>query len=141
MTSQPRTLTPADEMRLAGGLAVQPLLAFGLTLIVYPLVFPDRYPGADTGPALYFGLGAFFITVFLAFPTVVWIVKRRPVPLTLALIFGLAFSNFPVVYAMAGGGGGIRMHVFASVLGLVGAAVFWFISIRGRDFSRDQVAG
>ena len=140
MPSQPRTLAPADEMRLLGRLAVQPFLAFVLTLIVYPLVFPDRYPGVDIGPALYFGLAAVFITIAFALPTVVWLVKRQPVPLTLSLIAGLAFSNFPVVLAMAGGGGGLRMHVFASVLGLVGAAVFWLISIRGRDFSRDQVS-
>jgi hypothetical protein len=41
---------------------------------------------------------------------------------------------------MFGGGGGFRLHTFASVLGLPGAAAFWFISVRGRDFSRDSAA-
>jgi hypothetical protein len=54
----------------------------------------------------------------------------------LALAFGLVVGNLPLVLAALQGGGGFRLHVFASVLGLVGAAAFWLISIRGHDFSR-----
>jgi hypothetical protein len=151
VSSRARKLTPADEMRLFAGLAVQPFVAMGLTLVAYPLlvIAPGNYHlGGNVTPAqhmfavaIYFGMAAVCITVACAFPTVVWLVKRRPVPLTLALVFGLAFSNVPVLLAAAGGGGGTQLHVFASLLGLSGAAAFWFISIRGRDFSRDPEVG
>jgi hypothetical protein len=132
-------------MRLFAGLAAQPFLAIGLTLVAYPLIFPDHHPGSNVtfaqhvfAVALYFGAAALFIALACAFPTVVWLVKRQPVSLRLALMFGMAFSNFPVLLAMAGGGGGLKLHAFASLLGLIGATAFWFISIRGRDFSRDR---
>ena len=136
----PRTLTPAEEMRLFAGLAAQPILATILTPIVHPLAFPTRYPPAGLGIALYFGVACVVITALCVFPTVLWLVRRRPMPLTLALCLGLMFSNLPVLYVMAGGGGGLRLHAFASVLGLVGSAAFWLIAIRGRDLSRDPVS-
>ena len=138
-----RTLTPTDERRLFAGFAVQPFLAAGLTVVLYQFVYPNSSPAGHAGPslavlahAIYFGVAALFITIACAFPTVVWLVKRRPVPLAFALAFGLAVGNLPVVLAALRGGGGFRLHVFASVLGLVGAAAFWLISIRGHDFSR-----
>jgi hypothetical protein len=37
--------------------------------------------------------------------------------------------------------GALRGAAFASLIGLAGAAAFWGISIRGRDFSHDPAAG
>lgn len=138
-----RTLTPTDEKRLFAGFAVQPFLAAGLTVVLYSYVYEGGRPptGVSTAKAAlahgaYFGVAALLITIACAFPTVVWLVKRRPVPLVLALAFGLVVGNVPVVIAALRGGGGFRLHVLASVLGVAGAAVFWLISIRGHDFGR-----
>jgi ABC-type Co2+ transport system permease subunit len=75
------------------------------------------------------------------------VVRRRPLTLIQALLFGLGFANLPVVLGtvLTRGGYGVagvlRGLAFASLIGLAGTAAFWVISIRGRDISRDPVNG
>ena len=149
-----RTLTSGDEMKLFAGFAVQPFLAAAVAFVTFPYVlldqnganfkggFPSDPTDAAISVALGAGIGAFFVTLLGVFPTAVWFVKRRPLPLRHALLFGLVFGNLPVVLGtlLSGGSGAagpLRPLVMASILGVVGAAVFWAISIRGRDFSRE----
>ena len=42
MESRARTLTPADEMRLFAGLAVQPFVAAGVAFVGFPVFLLDR---------------------------------------------------------------------------------------------------
>lgn len=149
-----RRLTPADEMRLFAGLSVQPFLAAFVAFASFPYVLLDRagrtaagsYPNdpTDTAMGLAFGVAIVALVVILVgvLPTAVWIVKRRRLTLAYALVFGFGFGNLPVVLGAVlsggpGAGGLLRTHAFASLIGVTGAAVFWAISIRGRDFSRD----
>ena len=142
MIPKPRTITPADEKRLFAGLAVQPVLAGVVTVLGAQLFFPSVANAIGDprevalGLALYVSIAALVITTLCVFPTVVWWVKHRRVSLVLALCFGLGFGNLPfaVLVALSGGNADLlRGHAFASVVGLVGAAAFWLIAIRGSD--------
>jgi hypothetical protein len=102
--------------------------------------FPASPIQAAMSVAAVTGFLATFLTLVGVLPTVVWLVRRRRVTLTRALFFGLGFGNLPVVLATLFFGGNwnlLRTHAFASITGVSGAAAFWWISIRGRDFSRD----
>jgi hypothetical protein len=144
-------------MRLFVGLAVQPLLAAGVAFFGFPLLLDQSgrtlaggFPAdsTDAAASVAFGVGivAVFVTVVGVFPTVLWILKRRPVTLALALLFGLAFGNLPVMLGtvLAGGygvAGALRGLAFASLIGLTGAVGFWLIVVVwGRDVSRGGVA-
>jgi len=153
MESRARTLTPADEMRLFAGLAVQPFVAAGVAFVGFPVFLLDRtgrtlaagVPSDPTAAAMSVALGAgivaLFVTLVGVFPTAIWVVKRRPLTFAQALLFGVGFANLPVVLGTILSGGNwslLRSHAFASLIGVAGAAAFWVISIRGRDFSRDR---
>jgi hypothetical protein len=147
--SPARTLTPADEVRLFLGLAVQPLVAAVLAFVTSPVLFEDVGRAVEgssevaLGIALYVAIGVTIITALCVFPTVIWWVKRRPASLTTALLFGLAFGNLPAVLAVVVAGGArdvVRLHAFVSLIGLVGAAAFWTISVRGGGLSRTPTA-
>jgi hypothetical protein len=144
-------------MRLLVGLALQPFLAAGVAFVSFPLLL-DRsgrslaggFPAdaTDAAASVAFGVGivAVFVTVVGVLPAVVWILKRRPITLPLALLFGLAFGNLPVVLGrvLAGGygvAGALRGHAFASVIGLTGAAGFWVIAVSRREVIRRGVPG
>ena len=139
-------------MRLFVGLAVQPFLTAAAAFVSFPLLL-DRsgrtlaggFPAdaADAAVSVAFGVGivAVFVTVAGVLPAVVWILKRRPITLTLASLFGLAFGNLPVVIGtlLAGGYGvaGTRRGLaFASVIGLTGAGGFWLIAVRPESQSK-----
>ena len=147
MTPRPRTLTPAQEMKLLGGLAVQPFLAAGVAFVSFPWLLLDRsgrtlaggFPADRTDAAISVALGvgivALVVTVAGVFPAAVWMVKRHLVTLTQALLFGLGFANLPVVVGTVLAGsygmtGALRVFAFASLIGLTGAATFWRISLR-----------
>lgn len=144
---QARTLTPAEEMRLFAGFAIQPFLAAGVAVLGSPLLLHGRTGRTFAGPgevamalALHVSIGVVLITTLCVFPTVVWLVTRRPVPLTTALLFGLAFGNLPIILIVVLSGGSanlLGLHAFVSLIGLTGAAAFWALSLRGRNFSRD----
>jgi len=156
VTSQPRTLTSDEEKKLFAGLAVQPFLAAGLAFVSFPFILLERngrvptggFLSADAAISVALGVGAWavFVTLIGVLPTALWVVKRRALPLRHALLFGLAFGDLPVILGtVLSGGSGVagplRPLVLASTLGVAGAAVFWAISIRGQDFSREPAAG
>jgi len=133
---------------------VQPFLAACVAFVSFPYVLLDwagrtaagAYPNdpTDTAMGVAFGVAILVLVITLVgvLPTAVWVVKRRPLSLAVALAFGVGFGNLPIVLGTvlsggAGAGGLLRTHLFASLIGVTGAAVFWIISIRGRDFSRD----
>ena len=98
MTSQSRTLTPADQLKLFVGLAVQPFLAAAVAFVSFPLVLLDRagrtlaggFPSDPTDAAISVALGvgvvALFVTLVGVLPTAVWVAKHRR--LTLAIKVG-----------------------------------------------------
>ena len=145
-------------MRLFAGLAVQPFWAAIVAFFSFPLLLLDRagqtlaggVPADPTDAAISVALGtgivAAVVTLVGVAPTALWVVKRRFVTLAQALLFGLGFANVPVVVGAAAAGvygpsGALRAVVFASLIGVSGAAVFWGVSIRGRDFSRGEETG
>ena len=135
-------------MRVLGGLVVQPFLAGGLAFVTFPLVLLDQsgrtwaggYPSDVTDSALSVALGVGIVAGVVALigvlPTAVWLMKRRYLTLRATLLFGLGFGNLPyILMALAAGGkyglsGLLRGVGFSSLLGLSGAALFWFIALR-----------
>lgn len=153
MTYQPRTLTASEEMRLAAGFVAQPLVTAPVAFVLFPFLLLDRdgqtfaggYPADVTDAAVSIAAGTFIAAVAIlavVVPAAVWFLKRRALSVTQTLLFGVGFGNLPIVIGtvLAGSYGPIpflKSIVFASLVGVTGAAVFWAISIRGRDFSRD----
>ncbi len=142
-----RMLTPSEQLKLFAGLAVQPFLAAAVSFVLFPLLLLDRtgstlaggIPASQTDAAISVAAGAgivaLFVTAIGVFPTALWLVTRRPVPLIQALLFGLAFANLPMVLGTVFAGtygveGALRGVAFASCLGLAGAAAFWLIALR-----------
>ena len=146
---QPRTLTAAEEMRLAAGFVVQPFVAAVMAFVGFPLLMLGRLESGSYDPArsaISVALGTFMvaigITLVLVVPLAIRVVKRRVLPFRRALLYGLAIGNLPVAIGGASSGftepgAAVGAVGFASLIGVTGAAVFWAISIRGRDFSRD----
>jgi hypothetical protein len=70
---QPRTLTPAQELRLLAGLALQPFLAAGVAFVSFPLVLLDRtgrtlaggFPSDPTDAAISVALGVGVVALFV----------------------------------------------------------------------------
>ena len=74
-----------------------------------------------------------------------WMIKRKRVSLSETLMSGLILGNLPffllaVPLGTYGVEGLLRGAAFASMLGLAGAATFWSIVIRGRDFSQEPAS-
>jgi hypothetical protein len=142
-----RSLTPKEEMRLFAGLAVQPFLAAAVSVLSFALVFPGRLTRthdpaeAAFGLALYMGYAALLMTIFCVLPTTVWVVKRIRVSFVQALAWGFAFANLPFALITIANDHGdsdlLKQHGLFTLIGLVGAAAFWAIAIRGKDLSRD----
>lgn len=159
MIPPPRRLTPAEELKLLTGLAVQPVLAFAVAFVSFPFVLLDRagrtlgggFPSDPTDAALSVALGvgvvAVFMTALVILPAVLWILNRRLVTFTQSLVYGLGFGNLPIVIGtiLSQGGYGlagvVRGMVLGSLVGLTGAAAFWGIAIRGLDSGRDPATG
>lgn len=132
---------------MLGGLVVQPFVAAGLAFVTFPLLLLNRegytlaggLPADVTDAAVSVALGAGIVAGLVVLvgvlPLAVWLIKRRDFTLTTTLMFGLGFGNLPyVLFGAAAGGtygvtGLLRGVMFSSLLGLVGAAVFWLIAI------------
>ena len=142
MRSQLRTLSPSENRRIVLGLLVQPFVAAGLAFLAFPLVersgrtIHGGTPVDFTDAALALAAGTSIVAVFMSLPAAlaaVWVLRRHPLTLTRALLFGVMLGNVPTVLGtmLSGIGYGlvglIRAVLFASVLGLGGAAAFWFI--------------
>jgi hypothetical protein len=156
--TQSRDPMVAKEMRLFAGFVVQPFAAAILGFIAFPLIdltlegggTTDR-PGAAMSIALAAGLAAVLVTVCGAFPVVVWFLKRGPLRLRQILWGGVILGNLPFavivllaivtnnVSANASWLGLLRSLAFGALFGVVGAALFWAISIRGTDMEKPVV--
>ena len=146
-------------MRLAAGFVAQPFVAALAAFFGFPLLEFGRDFGRSSDPtqgAISIALATFMfaigVTLVVAAPAAIWVVKRRAVTFKRALLYGVAIGNIPLaisgivfvfqrivlsatrpanVWAAAG------TVAFASLVGAISAAAFWALSIRGRDFSRD----
>ncbi|HUR19913.1 MAG TPA: hypothetical protein VMZ90_03840 [Vicinamibacterales bacterium] len=153
MTHQARTLTAAEEMRLCLGFVVQPFVGAVVAFVLFRFLLLDRagrtfagdYASDTTAAAVSVASGTFIASVVIlagVVPTAVWVLKRRALSFTRALLWGAGFGSLPIVIGtVLGGSYGlmpfVRSAVFAALVGITGAAVFWMISVRGRDFSHD----
>jgi hypothetical protein len=79
------------------------------------------------------------VTFVGVFPASVWLMKRRHVRLTEALVVGIGFGvlTYTLLAAAAGGrtygaSGVVRGLAFSACIGVVSAAVFWLMALRGR---------
>jgi hypothetical protein len=141
--------SPWDSARLVGGLILQPFLAAGLAFVLFPVLLLDRegrtlaggYPSDPTDGAVAIAFGAGIVATVVTFlgvlPTAARIMRRRQLTLRETLLFGWGFGILPyVLLSVAGGGrtygpfGLLRGLALSSVLGLVGAAVFWIVALR-----------
>lgn len=150
-----RFISPRAEKRLFLGLLVQPVLAAALTYIAFPVIDSTGRAlyggqGGDADAALSLALGVGFaaavITIVAVFPTVVWVVKRIDVTFTQTVLFGALFGNLPVVIGSLlagsyGPAGFVRAATLGTVLGVIGAALFWVVSLRGQTFDHSEHAG
>ena len=162
-----RMLTPAQESRLMRGLLVQPFVAAALAVALFPLIdYTGRlvYGGGRTidpietavGFGVMAGVVASFVTGFVAYPSLRWLLKRGPLTRSQAMTGGVVLGNVPgalIVSLLAarhlsrgvsptlentayGPAGAARIVVLGSILGLVCALVFWRLA--GRHLSRDH---
>ena len=139
--------TPAEETRCFVGVVVQPLLAAGLAFFGFPIFLLDTQGrtlagsqasdvvGAAASVAFVVGVVAFLVTVALALPTAVWLMKRRRISVLQAAGFGLGFGNLPfglgtLLAGTYGVSGFLRGAAFSSFLGAAGGAAFWYITLR-----------
>jgi hypothetical protein len=153
------TLSPAEELRILGGLVVQPFVAAGLAYVMFPLLLLDRdgqtlaggFPADVADAALSVAMGAGIVAGVVVLvgvlPVAVWLMKRRDLTLKKTLMFGLGFGNFPYVLLGVAAGdtygvtGLLRGVTFSSLMGLVGAALFWLISVHPQTVHGTEAAG
>ena len=164
---EPQTLTSAQESSLLRGLVVQPFVAAALAFALFPLVdYTGRmvYGGGRTvdpietavGFGVMAGVAASVVTGLIAYPSLIWLLKRGPLTRTQTMIGGVVLGNVPgvlIVLLLAvrhlsrevsptlenttyGAAGAVRIIMLGSILGLVCALVFWRRA--GRHLSRDQ---
>lgn len=130
-------LSSAVELYLVRGLAIQPFVA--------GLVGAALFRGWIVMGVLV-GVVATLITVLVAFPTLLWILKRGPLTLHTTLISGMLLGNIPAALAavlplMTGRQPSelaslIRPSAFGSIVGVVSAASFWYAA--GRHIAAEQ---
>ena len=111
VTTDSRSLSSGDELRLFVGLAVQPFVAAALAFVLFPVVdYTGRplYGGfpidpVDAAISFAFGVGivALVVTVFGAVPTVLYLLKRGPLSLKKVLAGGVALGNAPFILVVA----------------------------------------
>jgi len=148
------------------GLMAQPFVAAALAFALFPLIdYTGRllYGGGSSDfldaaiPfAILTGVAASFVTGGLAYPLLTWLLKRGPLTLSTTLIGGVVLGNVPaglILLALAawrvnrgetptlatltyGPAGLLRNVALGSVLGLLSAAVFWWIG--GRHVSHKR---
>jgi hypothetical protein len=153
-------LSPAAELRVLLGLAVQPFVTALLAFVSFPVVeYTGRplYGGRLVDPfdgAVSFAAGAgiagLVMAVFGALPVLAWLLKRGPISRRQALIFGAVLGNVPgvlIVATLAARGlrqgampglseltyspmGAVRAIALGSFIGAASAGVFWWIAGR-----------
>jgi hypothetical protein len=131
-------------MRILAGLALQPVVASGVAFLLFPLLLLDRNgqsfgggrPGSvvDSAASVAFAVGLVSLPVVLigVLPALLWFVHRDALTCSRALISGVVFGNIPILigFVLARSYGPVeaaRTVLYASAIGLAGAAVFWLI--------------
>jgi hypothetical protein len=122
-------LTLAGERRVAVALIVQPfvtgLLGFALFPALQYIGGPNAGRPADAfDAAISLGLGVgvvgFLMTIFGAFPALMWLLRRGPVSRRQTLVCGTLLGSVPgLLFAAVGA------MVFGALIGVTSAAVFW----------------
>jgi hypothetical protein len=155
-----RPLERGVIVRILGGLAVVPAVIGVLTFFVFlALANIHVLPYTPNNPihsaraiAIAVGMLAVVVTAVVAFPAVVVLGERGPLPLAKLLGLGALLGNLPLaliilvatlvnLYSGTLDRGRDLYHpvgTFVRVMiglacGMTGAAVFWFISIRGTE--------
>lgn len=133
-----RVLRPAEEMRILVGVAVQPFVAAAVGFLAFPVLMRDGHADAAASVAAGAGLAALIVTLVGALPAALWLMKRRRALLPEALALGVAFGNAPfLIGALMAGVSGVlgvlRGVAFSSLLGIAGAAVFWWVALHERS--------
>jgi hypothetical protein len=152
-------LTTDREKQMLVGLTVQPFVAAAVGLVLFRVVNDSGGPvGVDSltdfEAALAFGVlcgaAASFVTGLVGYPGLVWVLKRRNLTRQQTLIGGLLLGNIPgalMVLALAarhlsrgvtptldnltyGLDGALRLISYGTVIGVAGAAVFWWVAGR-----------
>lgn len=138
-------------LRLLAGLAVQPFVAAGLAYLIAPLIeWSSRSPSSPGGSdptevavslAVGAALVAFFVVLLGVGPILIWRVERGPLTRTQVLWWGVAMGNLPGLLGLIVLGphdvlNVVRLVSLGSLFGLVGAFVFWVVSIRGTRVER-----
>ena len=152
--AHPRTLSGSEEMRVFLGLVVQPVVAAGLAFVSSPLMEWSGHAihGHLDGDLLHFAItqafaasvAAFFVSILAALPAAVFVLKRHELTLGRALLWGVLLGNIPSLFGtlLAGVGYGIvgfvRLVLYASFLGMGGAAAFWAVWVLNRPVQRRQ---
>jgi hypothetical protein len=148
-----------NEARLAVAFLLQPVVSFVAGFAVFPIVdYSNRVIGLgrassvlDGGIAFGFGTAIVggLVTVLVAWPVVVWLMRRGPVTRRTVLLGGLLLGNVPAVLAIIASSVAIlnadasesarinlsyvsvivaRAVPLGSAIGLAGAAVFWLVA-------------
>ena len=155
-----RTLERRLLLRIVGGLAVVPPVIGVLTFFVFlALARIQVLPHTPSNPihsaralGIAVGMLAAVVTALAAFPAVVLLGERGALPLPKLLRLGALLGNLPLVliivvatlvnlYSGTLDRGRDLYHPVGSFVrvmiglacGLTGAAVFWFVSIRGTE--------
>jgi hypothetical protein len=135
---------PVTEMRILAGLALQPFVTAGAAFLLFPVLVLDRTGQAfargrpasvvDSAASVAFAVGFVSVPVVVCavLPALLWFRRRGLLTRFRTLVAGMAFGNVPIVigYLLAGTYGPIetaRTVVYASAIGLSGAAVFWLV--------------
>jgi len=152
-------LTTEREKQMLVGLMIQPFVAAAVGFVLFRIVnFSGGTADAaslDTPEtALAFGVlcgaAASVVTGLVGYPGLMWVLKRRSLTRQQTLIGGFVLGNIPgalVVFGLAarhlsrgvtptlenltyGLPGALRLISYGTVLGVVGAAVFWWLAGR-----------
>ena len=133
-------LSHREEMRIFLGFLVQPLVAALCGFLAFLVLLDDGQSFAPSGSTLSgsiwaaraFGLAAgiyaFFVAPLTALPLFVWLRRSGPITLSKTLITGAALGNLLNVVMLAVGT--VRGVIIGTAIGIICAAVFWWIAGR-----------
>ena len=150
-------LTTEREKQMLVGLTVQPFVAAAVGFVLFRVINYAGVAGDTANPvetafgfSVLCGTAASVVTGVIGYPGLVWVLKRSTLTRQQTLVGGLVLGNIPgalVVLALAarhlsrgmtptldnltyGVPGALRLISYGTVLGVVGAAVFWWLAGR-----------
>lgn len=133
-------LTRHEEYLVSRGLAVQPLVTgiLGFLLIVPPSELAVVF-------GVLFAITGALISVLVAYPILIWVVRRGQLTKTLSLVCGAMLGNIPAAIAVLSSAfttTQITVDEFSrpvtvgTVVGILSAMTFWWVSGRYIDQHR-----